>query len=198
MTEAPTMPGVHFIEAKIGPSIVTLATGPLPDTPLPIGLLYTLAFDEMPNFPTLIEVVSAALKQESLGEPDFHLPGGPLLTVEPKLTPDDLYKGLRCLQKLFQPRIPQTALAYETGSTEQWHIQLSVLGGFLAKPEIERIRAAIEASGASVTQILQSQKQQADVFAITVPARSNRSRRGFLHGLQERCGIFVAIQSQTY
>jgi hypothetical protein len=199
VSDALTFPEVHFIEAKVGPSIVTLAAGPLPNVPIPIGILYTVAFDGDPDLPAVIKAITAAFKEAGVKDADFWLSGGPLLTVEPEFepAPADTYKGLRTLQELFKPRIPRTALVYETDIARKWDIQMSILGGFLPQDEIAALIAAIETSGATVRQVVKSEKQQADVFFITVPVPSAHRRRGFIHGLQKSCGIFATVQDQS-
>ena len=190
-----TLPEAHFIEAKVGTSIVALATGPLPGIEVPVGLLYTVAFHKDQGFPALIEAVSAAFDEAGLEQVDFCISGRNLLTVEPEFVPGErMYDGLKILQGLFRPQIPRVALVYETRGADGWNIQMSILGGFLSSEDIATTSAGIKVAGGQVTEVLKSAKQQADVFCITVPVRNNRGRRGFLQALRGSCGVHASLQ----
>jgi len=192
------LPRVYSIEARFGESIVSVAARAKNPRLSPLtGLLYTVAFQGDPDFPTAIKAITKAFKLSELGVAFIIHDTDPLLTVEPETVQGDLYQGLKILQELLKPRVPRTALVYETRRAgNRWEIQMLILGGFLSRKEIGAVSRAVATSGATVTRVIQSTKLQADVFCITIFARDDRARRGFLYSLQGSCGIFATLQDR--
>lgn len=191
------LPSVRFIGAKLGEAIISIAARAKNPRLQPLqGLLYTVAFTEDPDFPAVIKAISEAFEPSGL-KVDFMVhDDGPFLTVDPEPGSPSQYEGLKILQKLLRPAIPRTAMVYEAGSSgNRWDIQMSILGGFLSRDEIAAVTRAVAAGNGRVTQIVKSNTQQADVFFITVFARGEEARRGFLIGLQQSCGVFATIQN---
>ncbi|HET9411958.1 MAG TPA: hypothetical protein VFO38_03860 [Candidatus Saccharimonadales bacterium] len=190
------LPQALHIEAIILESSVwMLAESMGKSFPRVFSLFYTVVFPGPTDHAQLIKKVAARFKKVGLQPPEFGLHSPHTFTVEPDEPSVELnYKALRCLQKLFRPQIPYTALVHEYDSSSEWNIRLSVLGGPLPQADMTNIELALVASGARIIGTQQSDVGT-NIFGVALPLRNNRKRRGWLHNLPQSCGIHASIQT---
>lgn len=189
------LPQALRIEAQISAASVWLLNQAQGNEFPPLYSLYlTMVFSQQPDHALLIKEVTKTFKKVGLEPPDFVVhPYG--LTVEPdENTIHNYDRAIRELQKLFRPLVPYTGWIVELATSGKWEIDLIIVGGALPEDDVVSLELALVATGAQVVGVGHSRYGNT-AFALSLPLKNARKRRGWLNNLPESCGIFASVQA---